>query len=371
MKKVISLVLALALCLSLCACGKSEAVKNVEAMIEALTEVTENMGEEIVVVRDAYDALSEEEQKKVKNYDDFNAVRDPYYEQMLVGQWYPLDLSLYEPEYIFAPRYHITLNADMSFTTYAYNGRNEGGQWEVHEGNLILHGIDALSSEGNVFGSPEGDFVAMNLKIDRTDAFEYLYSDYIGIRYYRETEYQEAITDVIMSVDCSQVDLNKYIGFTSKEVLEFDEWGTHTGTVYNRVVLQNLLYDDGWMYLGSSRDFLLEVMHPEFEEKYATTLDCLYSAGSRTVSDNPFTNDAMWINLDWSSPENAMESDLSLEELSFGRAKGMLYFINSKYVEDMCKDENNERILVLKTGTEFFLLPDVRIGPWQDGNLEY
>ena len=238
MKKAISLLLALILCLSLTACGKSEAVKNVEAMIDALTEATENLGEEIIAVKDAYDDLSYEEQKKVKNYDDFNAIRDSYYEQVLVGQWYPLSLNLYEPEHIFAPRYHITLNADMSFTNFAYDSGNEVGQWEVKEGNLILHGINGLSTECSGSFSLENDFVS--LKIDRTDGFEYFCED-SGIRYYRETEYRKAVTDVVMAVDCSQVDLSEYIGFSSMEVLEFDEWGAHTGTVYNRVVLQNLL----------------------------------------------------------------------------------------------------------------------------------
>ena len=36
MKKVIPLFLALLMCLSLCSCGKSEAVTNVEALIEAI-----------------------------------------------------------------------------------------------------------------------------------------------------------------------------------------------------------------------------------------------------------------------------------------------------------------------------------------------
>ena len=66
-----------------------------------------------------------------------------------------------------------------------------------------------------------------------------------------------------------------------------------------------------------------------------------------------------------------MQTELNLEELSFGRAKGMLYFINSNYVEDIQKGEYDNRVLVLKTGTEFLWSPDVHVGLWQDGNLKY
>ena len=65
MKKLIVILLALALCCAgLTACAKkSEAVKNVEALIKAL----DGSEEAAVAARDALDALSEEERGQVKN----------------------------------------------------------------------------------------------------------------------------------------------------------------------------------------------------------------------------------------------------------------------------------------------------------------
>lgn len=47
MKKWIALLLMLALCLALTGCGKSEEVKNVEAMIKGLGEITEESLESV------------------------------------------------------------------------------------------------------------------------------------------------------------------------------------------------------------------------------------------------------------------------------------------------------------------------------------
>lgn len=69
MKKTISLLLALVMCLSLCACGKSEEVKAVEEKIASIGEVTVEKADMIQQTQQAYDALSDEDQKKVENFD--------------------------------------------------------------------------------------------------------------------------------------------------------------------------------------------------------------------------------------------------------------------------------------------------------------
>lgn len=67
MKKFLSVVLVVVMCLSLCACGKSDAVKNVEAQIEALS--AESTYKELNAVFELYDALEAEEKEKVENID--------------------------------------------------------------------------------------------------------------------------------------------------------------------------------------------------------------------------------------------------------------------------------------------------------------
>lgn len=69
MKKIIVLLMVLALSLSLCACGKSKAVKAVEAQIDALGEVTIEDEAAVQAAWDAYAALLNTDQKKVKNFE--------------------------------------------------------------------------------------------------------------------------------------------------------------------------------------------------------------------------------------------------------------------------------------------------------------
>lgn len=68
MKKIIALVISIAIASSFCACGNSSAVKAVEKSIDAIGEVSIDSKDEIESVENAYNALSDTEKKKVKNY---------------------------------------------------------------------------------------------------------------------------------------------------------------------------------------------------------------------------------------------------------------------------------------------------------------
>lgn len=68
MKKIISLILALVMCFTLCACGKSEAVVNVEKLISAIGEVSLESKTAIDEAQKAFDALSTDEKAEVENY---------------------------------------------------------------------------------------------------------------------------------------------------------------------------------------------------------------------------------------------------------------------------------------------------------------
>lgn len=95
MKQMISLVLSIILCLCLSACGKSEAVKNVETLISSIGEVTIDSKDSISVATSAYDALTTEEQEKVSNADMLSAAKVIYVKNLIdsIG-----DVS-YESEY--------------------------------------------------------------------------------------------------------------------------------------------------------------------------------------------------------------------------------------------------------------------------------
>lgn len=68
MKKISSLILILVMCFLLCACGKSEAVINVEGLISAIGEVSLESKAAIGEAQRAFDALSADEKTAVENY---------------------------------------------------------------------------------------------------------------------------------------------------------------------------------------------------------------------------------------------------------------------------------------------------------------
>lgn len=78
MKKTTICILCVLMCLVLCACGKSEAVKNTEAAIEAIGTVTLDSGAAIEEAENLYAALPEEEKEQVENYELLLTSRDEY-----------------------------------------------------------------------------------------------------------------------------------------------------------------------------------------------------------------------------------------------------------------------------------------------------
>ena len=149
MKKWIALILALMMCLPMAGCGKSEAVKAVEAMLKALPEFTEESKAAYFEANAVYQALSEEEQGKVKGRKKFYAQLDPYFTESMVGEWYPFDLNLQEKVTFDHPRYGIVLRDDgTAFMEHPF-GDNENGRWAVENGILIVSGFTQISTENN------------------------------------------------------------------------------------------------------------------------------------------------------------------------------------------------------------------------------
>lgn len=67
MKQVLSILLALVVCLPLCACGKSQAVKDVEDAIQAIGVVSSDSEEAILKAERMYEYLTESEKSQVEN----------------------------------------------------------------------------------------------------------------------------------------------------------------------------------------------------------------------------------------------------------------------------------------------------------------
>lgn len=84
-KRIAALILTLALALSLTACGKSEAAKAVDALIDGIGEVTLDSEAAIAAAEDAYAALTAEDQEDV-DQGKLQAARDTYEQLVLQAQ---------------------------------------------------------------------------------------------------------------------------------------------------------------------------------------------------------------------------------------------------------------------------------------------
>ena len=82
MKKAITLFLCVIMILSLCACGKSEAAKVCEGLIERIGEVTLDSEEAIKLAEESYEALSDEEKDQIKKSGEVLTASRETYDQL-------------------------------------------------------------------------------------------------------------------------------------------------------------------------------------------------------------------------------------------------------------------------------------------------
>ncbi len=380
MKKCISLLLAAVMLLSLAACGKSDAVKAVESMIEGFTEMTPETEEDAAAIQEAYNALSAEEQKKVRGYKTFTETRDTYYEGLLSGTWCSFALTHLDNvfaangyDYVFDPGFTLTLNEDMTAHHESALGVPGHGTWSVQNGEVVLDGIHHFDTAQHYF-----DLLSWpkTFSVKRIDGSLRLFIEEDMLVLYED--YHTLLGEVIRVVDLEEIDPADYFGFTSYKVYATDEWGVETGGYSVRLTLENLLYDDGWMYLATSEDFALEILWPEFTvtHSYAdghSPTSELREAGSDSLMGNPFNHNYSALHIAWGSPDFTVESDLTMDAFSFGRARGKIYFINSDYViEPVQNPDTHQRELLLDVENYPFLGREkIHTGWWEPGNLAY
>jgi hypothetical protein len=95
MKRFIALLLTAFICLSLCACGKSQAVKDVEAAINAIGEVTMDSGDAIEKAELLYNFLTDSEKSDVENKVSLIEARVTY-EKLYSDKIYDIAIDTYE-----------------------------------------------------------------------------------------------------------------------------------------------------------------------------------------------------------------------------------------------------------------------------------
>lgn len=303
MKNIIALLLALAMCFSLCACGKSEAVTNVEGLIDAIGEVSTESESAIIAAEEAYNALAKEEKTKVENYSVLTEARAALDDAIKAAEYEALKapfVGTWISEFVGEKK--ITLNADGTGVPYDWTISEDGTKLTIggEVGTVII----------------EDEYTKL-LFVNSKDC------------YVRAEDYQEAYDRKFMAVEVTGENVKDYLGDPVLAGYELDAWGeVREGcTLY---FLTSKVYEDGWVYIGCSDDF---------------AVDIVYSFGfTMTHTLGPFSN----IVTLGDSPNPVRIGD---------RAKGTLYYVREEYVaENYLSDTNGldgHTELILTNGIEY------------------
>ena len=334
MKRIICLLLCV-LCLSLCACGKSDAVKHLEDMIKGFPqEITPADFDAVEAAQAAYDALSAEEQESVKNQQTLKEALDRCYELALIGNWCNAYIDFWNVEGMYE-RLDLTLYEDMSFVMY--HNVPQSGTWFVAEKSLALTFNDGSYM---LFGiQKNGD--SYTLTCDNN-------------RYLHTQNFYSLLDEMFLTVTLTDENVSDYCEPYLQTVELTDAFGEATGHSKTYAMLGSKAYQDGWLCFNG-KDIAIEVLFPAQQITHAFTGgdDGHRTEDAHTTTmqfDIPFAE--VLEEIGSVSTRGSSASDLTAESLTFGRAKGTLYFINLDYVADTPYVDNCNRAITLTDGSE-------------------
>lgn len=342
MKKISTLILALAVCLLLCACGKSEAVKNVEAMVRGIDTVSAENLDRVYAVIDAQEALPDEEAEKVKGYDALMDALDTYLEANLPGQW------VYSPNYFYNveemyEKVDLTLNPDGSAS-----GNHVSGPWRVEDSVVKIdngksdYWYYTYFEDGKLFlGSTQSKMIPVE-------------------------KYKALLDDMFTIVEITPENVADYCEITLYTEIDEDAFGVITGDTRTYPTLVSKVYDDGLLYADASDDLAIEILIPEhtyqYQSKGRAWRKQTDEADTYVFKHTPYGSSSSSLGYKNVKSEYEAVHDIAADQISFGRVTGKIVFIRSEYVEAVKKDENsNSRLLVLKNGE------DMHAGMWRKG----
>ena len=286
------------MCGLLCSCGKSDAVKNVELLIDEIGEVTVDSEEDIHKAEEAYNALSEEEKKQVENADNLKSKRKELHECLVKAEEEEQQKQREEKEKnlkpfigTWRPIYATTLSllSDEIFSS------------DVYTGNLTIEKV-----EDTVTPIDE-----TTIRIDRAGLGTMKLVEDQGIMklvsskavFVRKEEYEEAMDKMFVEVTLDDQNISDYIGGPVKVGTFFDEWGAETDT--DAYILSSPAYDKGLIMLAF-KDVKYEILYKGYSDSitYYEPYPMLSGFGDPTLD-------------------------------GFGRAEGKIWFVRKEYVSDI------------------------------------
>lgn len=304
-------------------------------------EITLESIDDIRTAENAYAALSEEEQPKVSNYEILTGARDSYYELALVGDWcYNYIISFYDIESAYN-HVDLQLNADMSSVGYADDGTLEmPGTWSVTDGHLMVDRME--------YGFVEYIVVEENGKLHLQSDVENADDSMMTT-----ADFHALLDEMFMIVDLAEVDINDYCEFYTLEYEGKDAWGTLTGDSAELVMIGSKAYDRGWCCYNG-KDIAIEVLFPQYEEILQNSNGEIISRvvvdAHTTTVDYVFPYIESIARIGSANENETRYADITVDQLTFGRAKGTLYFVNLDYVAEFQYVDDLNRGITLTNG---------------------
>ena len=345
MKKFITAVLLLALCLSLTGCGKSEEVKNeevknVESMIKGLGEVTADSLEAVFAAREAYDALSEEEQAKVRNIDELKDAYSECVEMHLPGNWV-YDYGHYSNVTEQYEKVDLSISQDLYAEAESYAGPCwvEDFRLAVDSGEYnhvqYLHYEDGQLTMGT-----------NNYRLIKTEA------------------YAKKLDEMFLTVELTPENVADYCNIIIYTEIKEDAFGVVTGDTRTYATLESKVYDDGLIYFEDSDDLAVELLmeeHPYTYIKGNRVRKYTDEADKYVIQHGPYGTSAFSLGNKQAEDGYEYVHDITAEQISFGRVAGSITFIRAEYVQDVYKDpDSSSRRILLTNGEELYA------GTWKE-----
>lgn len=307
MKRVVCLLLVLVMCLGMCACGKSEAVKNVETLIAEISEDPLQSREAVEAAAEAWALLTEKEQGKVENADVLmNAQEKLEQERNETFQWLEGDwVNLYSllNGYVYntvEPTLNMEVDLSVQKDSAVFNDKEV--EWKCVDGGIRLGGMT------NVV-----------MPVQKSDITILVTENASSMSYIKAADVDKLFVQVELTAD-NILDYVEIIDVPCKIV---DNFGEVLGEGYN-YWFASKVYDDGLIYFDSHE------LHIEyFKERRpgqtpsSTETTQLYGGPNGYSTTNGVIN---WVTAD---------------KLSFGRVTGTICFVRAEYAEMVL--ENNMR----------------------------
>lgn len=305
MKKLLCLLLVLAMCLSFCACGKSDAVKNVEAQIAGISEDPLQSREAVEAALEAWGLLTEKEQGKVENAQILLDAQEKMEQERqetfrwLEGEWVNLYSLL--NGYVYnevEPVLNTEVVLSVEMDSAVFNDRDV--EWKCVDGGIRLGGMT----------NPVRPVQHGDITILVTEGAESM--SYIKL---------EDVDKLFVHVELTADNISDYVEIVNVPCKVVDNFGEVLGEGESYWFVSKV-YDDGLIYFDSHE------LHIEYFKQYRPGRDPSRSETS-TLYGGPNGYSSTNGKINW----------ITADMMSIGRVTGTVCYVRAEYAEMVLEND--------------------------------